>query len=108
VRDYIHVSDLAAAHLLALDRTEKASGIYNLGNGRGFSNREVIQAARRVTGDEVPVSEEPRRPGDPAVLVASREKAEKELGWKIEYTDLDSIIETAWAWRQEHADGYRE
>jgi UDP-glucose 4-epimerase len=108
VRDYIHVSDLAAAHLLALDRTEKASGIYNLGNGKGFSNREVIQAARRVTGDEIPVSEEPRRPGDPAVLVASREKAEHELGWKIEYTDLDSIIETAWAWRQEHADGYRE
>jgi UDP-glucose 4-epimerase len=106
VRDYVHVSDLAAAHLLAIDRTERASGIYNLGNGQGFSNREVIQAARRVTGDEIAVHEEPRRSGDPATLVASHDKALHELGWKIRYTDLDSIIETAWRWRQAHPDGY--
>jgi UDP-glucose 4-epimerase len=108
VRDYVHVSDLAAAHLLALDRTESASGVYNLGNGQGFSNRDVIMAARRVTGDEIAISEEPRRSGDPAILVASHEKAVSELGWKIQYTDLGSIIETAWRWRQSHPEGYRE
>jgi UDP-glucose 4-epimerase len=106
VRDYIHVSDLAAAHLLAIARTETASGVYNLGSGTGFSNREVIEAARRVTGSEFPVSEAPRRPGDPAVLVASREKAERELGWRVEYTDVEEIIASAWEWRAAHPEGY--
>jgi UDP-glucose 4-epimerase len=108
VRDYVHVSDLAAAHLLAIDRTETASGVYNLGNGKGFSNREVIESARRVTGEEIAVAEEGRRPGDPAVLVASHDKAVAELGWEIRYTELDAIIETAWRWRQAHPEGYRE
>jgi UDP-glucose 4-epimerase len=108
VRDYVHVSDLAAAHLLAIDRTETASGVYNLGNGKGFSNREVIESARRVTGEEIAVVEEGRRPGDPAVLVASHDKAVAELGWEIRYTELDAIIETAWRWRQAHPEGYRE
>jgi UDP-glucose 4-epimerase len=108
VRDYVHVSDLAAAHLLAIERTETASGVYNLGNGKGFSNREVIESAQRVTGEEIAVVEEGRRPGDPAVLVASHDKAVAELGWEIRYTELDAIIETAWRWRQAHPEGYRE
>ena len=96
------------AHLLAIDRTERASGAYNLGIGKGFSNREVIQSARRVTGEEIAVVEEARRPGDPAVLVASHDKATAELGWQIQYTELDAIIESAWGWRREHPEGYRE
>jgi UDP-glucose 4-epimerase len=108
VRDYVHVSDLAAAHLLAIDRTETANGVYNLGNGKGFSNREVIESARRVTGEQIAVIDEGRRPGDPAVLVASNDKAVGELGWEIRYTELDAIIETAWRWRQAHPEGYRE
>jgi UDP-glucose 4-epimerase len=106
VRDYIHVSDLAEAHLLALDRTEKGSGVYNLGNGRGFTNREVIMAARRVTGVEIAVSEEPRRPGDPAELVASSDTARAELGWEPKYPDIEDIIESAWRWHSEHPKGY--
>ncbi len=108
IRDYVHVADLAAAHLLAIDRTETASGVYNLGSGKGFSNREVIEAARRVTGEEIAVTEDARRPGDPAILVASHDKAVAELGWEIAYKDLDAIIETAWRWRERHPEGYRE
>ena len=108
IRDYVHVADLAAAHLLAIDRTETASGAYNLGSGKGFSNREVIESARRVTGEEIAVTEEARRPGDPAILVASHDKAVAELGWEIAYKDLDAIIETAWRWRERHPEGYRE
>lgn len=101
IRDYIHVSDLADAHLLALDALGAQERlIFNLGNGQGFSVREVIEAARRVTGHPIPAEIEPRRPGDPAVLVASSEKAMRELGWKPRYTDLDSILRTAWAWHQ--------
>jgi UDP-glucose 4-epimerase len=112
IRDYIHVADLADAHLLALDALEtdpqtadsKACNfsalIYNLGNGKGFSVREVIESARRVTGHPIPVEIHPRRPGDPAVLVASSEKAIRELGWKPRYTQLDDIIRTAWVWHQ--------
>jgi UDP-glucose 4-epimerase len=107
VRDYIHVSDLAEAHALALGRTEKGSGAYNLGSGRGFSNREVIEAARRVTGVEIAVQEEPRRPGDPAVLVASCERAVKELGWQIRHSEIEDIIGSAWHWREAHPEGYR-
>jgi UDP-glucose 4-epimerase len=99
IRDYIHVSDLADAHLLALEALESRDRILcNLGNGQGFSVREVIEAARRVTGHPIPADVQPRRPGDPAVLVASSEKAIRELSWKPRYTDLDSILRTAWAW----------
>lgn len=102
VRDYIHVQDLARAHLLAFSALEQRDRlIYNLGNGVGFTVREVIESARRVTGKAIPVTEEARRPGDPAVLIASSEKIGKELGWKPEYTQLDAILETAWRWHQQ-------
>ncbi|HTD54484.1 MAG TPA: UDP-glucose 4-epimerase GalE [Silvibacterium sp.] len=101
IRDYIHVEDLARAHLLALEGLkERDRLIYNLGNGLGFSVREVIESVRRVTGHPIPVEECPRRPGDPAVLIASSEKISKELGWKPKYTKLDEIVETAWKWHQ--------
>jgi UDP-glucose 4-epimerase len=112
IRDYIHVSDLADAHLLALAALEKTSKsadradcdfrplIYNLGNGKGFSVREIIESARRVTGHPIPAEIHPRRAGDPAVLVASSEKAIRELGWKPHYTQLDDIVRTAWIWHQ--------
>lgn len=106
VRDYVHVADLADAHLRALKKTEDGSGAYNLGIGRGFSNREVVDAAARVTGVDIPVEEHPRRPGDPASLVASNALAAAELGWQPAYTDLDSIIASAWRWHQAHPDGY--
>jgi len=100
VRDYIHVSDLASAHLLALNelhsRTEPTQLIYNLGNGHGFSVKEVIECARRVTGHAIPVVVEPRRAGDPAILVAGSEKVRAELGWRPSYPELDSIIRSAW------------
>ncbi len=101
VRDYIHVSDLADAHVLALRRLETYDRlILNLGNGQGFSVREVIESARRVTGHAIPVENHPRRPGDPAVLVASSEKAIRELGWTPRYSQLDDILRTAWLWHQ--------
>lgn len=102
VRDYIHVQDLAEAHLLAfqaLDQRDRM--IYNLGNGHGFTVREVVESARRVTGRPIPVDEVPCRPGDPAVLIASSEKIEAELGWKPQYTRLDDIVSSAWAWHQQ-------
>ncbi len=102
IRDYIHVQDLARAHLLALNALkERDRLIYNIGNGAGFSVREVIESARRVTGHPIPVVEEPRRPGDPAVLIASSEKIDRELGWTPEYAELDGIIESAWKWQQQ-------
>jgi UDP-glucose 4-epimerase len=101
IRDYIHVSDLADAHQLALAALDETSRlIYNLGNGKGFSVREVIESARRVTGHAIPAEVCPRRAGDPAVLVASSDKAIKELGWKPRYTELDEIVRTAWVWHQ--------
>jgi len=105
IRDYIHVSDLADAHLLALKALEseaaaKSRLIFNLGNGKGFSVREVIESARRITGHPIPAELHPRRHGDPAVLVASSEKAIRELGWKPRYTQLDDILRTAWVWHQ--------
>jgi UDP-glucose 4-epimerase len=106
VRDYIHVSDLAEAHLLALEKLESEGRlIYNLGNGQGFSVREVIESARRVTGHAIPAELHPRRAGDPAVLVASSEKAIRELGWKPRYTELDDIVRTAWEWHQKRYAG---
>lgn len=101
IRDYIHVSDLADAHLLALEALDSHERlIYNLGNGTGFTVREVIESARRVTGHPIPAEIHPRRPGDPAVLVASSDKAIRELGWKPRYTKLDDILRTAWVWHQ--------
>jgi UDP-glucose 4-epimerase len=101
IRDYIHVSDLADAHLLALEALESRDRIIlNLGNGHGFSVREVIESARRVTGHPIPAEVHPRRSGDPAVLVASSERALAELGWTPRYTQLDDIIRTAWNWHQ--------
>jgi UDP-glucose 4-epimerase len=97
VRDYIHVLDLAEAHLLALEALQQHDKlIYNLGNGKGFSVREVIQSAVRVTGKRIPVLEAPRRGGDPAVLIASSEKIQQELHWKPQYAELEGIIESAW------------
>ncbi|MBB3052647.1 UDP-glucose 4-epimerase [Prauserella isguenensis] len=102
VRDYIHVTDLADAHLLALEHArEGRHGIYNLGNGTGFSVREVIDTCRQVTGHEIPAAVAPRRDGDPAVLVASAEKARAELGWKPVHTDLHGIVADAWRFTQE-------
>jgi UDP-glucose 4-epimerase len=106
VRDYIHVEDLGRAHLLALDAIEPGRhAIYNLGNGRGFSVKQVIDAARRVTGRAIPMREEGRRAGDPAELVASSERIRAELGWEPR-KDLDAMIADAWAWRQANPDGY--
>ncbi len=102
VRDYIHVSDLAKAHLLALKTLgDREKLIYNLGNGRGFTVREVIDSVQRVTGRSIEVEELPRRPGDPAVLVASSEKITAELGWTPDFPNLDDIIASAWAWHQQ-------
>ena len=102
VRDYIHVDDLAEAHLAALSWMENQPGAvaFNLGNGRGFSVLEVIEAASKVTGQNIPYSVEGRRPGDPAVLVASADKARRELGWQPRYRDIEPIIETAWQWHR--------
>jgi UDP-glucose 4-epimerase len=102
VRDYIHVQDLAEAHLLAFHALdERDRMIYNLGNGHGFTVREVVESARRVTGRPIPVDEVPRRPGDPAVLIASSAKIETELGWMPKYTRLDDIVRSAWEWHQQ-------
>jgi UDP-glucose 4-epimerase len=107
VRDYVHVSDLASAHVLVLQALkEKDKLIYNLGNGRGFSVRQVIETARRATGHPIPALETSRRPGDPAVLVASAEKIKRELGWQPEYSNLEAIVRSAWAWRRAHPGGY--
>ncbi len=107
VRDYIHVSDLAAAHLLALDGLDHSGRlIYNLGNGQGFTVREVIEGVRRVTGKTIPVVESPRREGDPAVLIASSEKIRGELGWKPKFPELDAILNSAWIWHKNHPNGY--
>ena len=107
VRDYVHIYDLAMAHFLVMDALkERETLVYNLGNGSGFSVREVIAAARKITGHPIPVVESSRRPGDPPVLVASSEKIGKELGWKPKYATLESIIQTAWEWHQSHPNGY--
>lgn len=110
IRDYIHVEDLVAAHLQAIDRLKKggASTIYNLGNGQGFSVKEIIEAVRKVTGHPVPAEVAPKRAGDPAQLVASSEKARKELGWEPQYPEVETMIESAWKWFQEHPHGYED
>jgi UDP-glucose 4-epimerase len=109
VRDYIHVIDLAQAHVLALDALgERSQLIYNLGNGRGFTVRDVIDVARKVTGHPIPAVESPRRPGDPTELVASSEKIQGELGWKPQHADLENIISSAWEWHRKHPNGYEQ
>ena len=108
IRDYIHVTDLAKAHILAVEYLMNGgeSDIFNLGNGVGYSVKEVIETARKVTGHPIPAKEEARRAGDPARLVASGEKARKILGWEPEITDLADIISSAWEWHKAHRDGY--
>ncbi|MBP2033861.1 UDP-glucose 4-epimerase [Clostridium algifaecis] len=110
VRDYVHVSDLASAHLLALKRLQNGgeSRIYNLGNGKGFSVKEVIDVTRKVTGINIKAEIAGRRAGDPAILIASSEKAIKELGWQPKFNSLETIIETAWKWHKNHPNGYEE
>lgn len=108
VRDYIHVSDLADAHVRAVNylREGNDSNVFNLGNGQGFSVKEVIETARKVTGLDIPVVTEPRRAGDPAILVASSDKARSVLGWSPARTQLEEIISGAWGWHQSHPHGY--
>lgn len=107
IRDYVHIEDLASAHVLGIAATRPGEhAIYNLGTGTGFSVREVIEAARAVTGCEIPVVEAARRPGDPAVLVASSTLLREELGWAPAKTTLEAMIGDAWAWAQAHPDGY--
>jgi len=110
IRDYIHVTDLARAHILALQKLEREekSAIYNLGNGNGYSVREVIETVEKVTGRNVLSVDSPRRPGDPARLVASSEKIRKQLGWNPEYPDLETIVQTAWEWHRKHPKGYND
>lgn len=108
IRDYIHVSDLADAHVLAVDRLRSGadSAVYNLGNGQGFSVKEVIEHARAVTGKEIPAVIEPRRAGDPAILVASSQRARTELGWEPHRSELKNIITSAWNWHVSRPNGY--
>lgn len=109
VRDYIHVTDLAQAHILALEYLSNGneSNVFNLGNGVGFTVNEIIETARNVTGHSIPAKMESRRAGDPSQLIASSEKVKTVLGWKPEFTDINSIIETAWNWHRNHPDGYK-
>ncbi len=107
IRDYVHVADIADAHLLALEQIDTVDAVaFNLGNGAGFSNREVVEAARRVTGHPIPAAPAPRRPGDPATLVASADRARATLGWSPRYTTLESMIASAWAWRKNRPQPY--
>ena len=110
IRDYIHVTDLAQAHILAVKYLANGgkSDIFNLGNGVGYSVREVIETARKVTGHPIPATETPRRAGDPAKLVASSEKAKSVLGWKPVHDSLEEIIASAWNWHKNHPNGYDE
>lgn len=109
VRDYIHILDLANAHLMALEALDDHSQlVFNLGSGAGFSVRDVIEVARRVTGHPIPALDRPRRAGDPAVLVASSQEIETMLGWRRQHSDLDSIVASAWAWHRANPKGYRQ
>ena len=108
VRDYIHVNDLAQAHILAMEylRNGNESNIFNLGNGVGFTVKEVVETARKVTGHPIPAKEETRRAGDPSTLIASSTKAKEILGWNPKFDDLETIITTAWKWHRNHPNGY--
>jgi UDP-glucose 4-epimerase len=107
VRDYIHILDLAQAHILAFEALDRGSAVYNLGNGEGFSVKQVIETAREVTGHSIPANVGPRRAGDPATLVASSEKIRRELGWQPRYPLLREIVDSAWQWHRSHPEGYR-
>jgi UDP-glucose 4-epimerase len=104
IRDYIHIVDLAQAHMLAL--TCEASDVFNLGSGRGYSVREVIEAARRVTGHPIPTLESPRRPGDPPKLIGDSKKIRQHLGWAPKYDDIEAIVASAWQWHRTYPNGY--
>jgi UDP-glucose 4-epimerase len=104
IRDYIHIKDLAQAHILGLQPGK--TGFYNLGNGDGYSVRQVISTCEKITGKKIPAIEKPRRPGDPPKLVASAEKAIRELGWKPQFPKLENIVATAWEWHKKHPNGY--
>ena len=106
VRDYVHITDLAQAHILALEALGEGSCTYHLGNGQGFSVQEVIETAREITGHPIPAEIAPRRPGDPPILVASSEKIRTELGWNPQYPHLKDIVASAWHWHQTHPTGY--
>lgn len=106
IRDYVHISDLGRAHVLALEPLAERSRNFNLGNGDGFTVREVIGAARRVTGHAIPAIEEPRRAGDPPVMIGDSRRARAELGWTPRFPDIEQIIQTAWDWHQSHPNGY--
>lgn len=109
IRDYIHIEDLCRAHLLALDKLdEKPELIYNLGNEKGYSVREVIETVKKVSGRDFRVVETARRAGDPPILMADAAKAQKELGWRTEKPELEAIVSTAWEWHNSHPDGYRD
>ncbi len=108
VRDYIHVADLAQAHILALRALDEGSRTYNLGNGQGYTVREVIQTAREVTGHPIPAVDAPRRSGDPAELVAGSAKIRRELGWQPRYADLRDIVQSAWDWHRLYPHGYAD
>ncbi len=108
VRDYIHVHDLAQAHILALEALDRGSCVYNLGNGQGYSVKEVIETARQITGHPIPAEVTPRRPGDPAILVGSSAKIREELGWNPQFPSLEAIVQTAWDWHREHPQGYAD
>lgn len=109
LRDYIHVSDIAAMHLLALERVGEVDGrAFNMGHGTGFTNRQVIETVQEVTGKRVPVTRGPRRPGDPARLVASPDRARRELGWSPVHLELADMVESAWRWHRDHPEGYAE
>ena len=108
VRDYIHIEDLCSAHLLALAKLDKEAEIaYNLGNGKGYTVRQVIETVKKVSGRDFRVVESPRRAGDPAVLTACADKAIHELGWKVKYPELEKIVESAWKWHSTHPKGYQ-
>lgn len=108
VRDFVHVLDLAQAHILALEALDDGSRVYNLGNGEGYSVKEVIEVARRVTGREIPAEIGDPRPGDPSVLIASSTRIRQELGWSPQYADLEDIISSAWEWHRRHPHGYAD
>ncbi|MEE8450886.1 MAG: UDP-glucose 4-epimerase GalE [Thermoguttaceae bacterium] len=109
IRDYVHVEDLCAAHIRAMEALNPGDGrFYNLGIGRGYSVKEVIDAAKRVTGVDFPIEYGPRREGDPAVLFANAQKIQHELGWTAKYTEIDHIVATAWGWFKDHPGGYED
>lgn len=109
IRDYVHLIDIARAHILALGVIDHIKArIYNIGNGKCYSNLEVIEAVRKVKGRDIRVVNKPKRPGDPSILVASSETIQEELGWSLKYPELETMIKSAWNWRKKHPRGYKK